>query len=497
MKPLLLELVERKHEVTVLRSSNSRSVEETSHHFTIETVHIPAGKTLTEGEIRDLIFNSVDTEDSFLSSISAVWGLFTLFSKTNAVTIPAIKAMFEDPALLGRLKGADFDLVLADAYNARGVMLAHFLDLPIVVFGKWMITGDLHFTIAPSPLSYIPVLNSRLTDRMVFLDRLKNVFIYGLSDFMSNFYIYPAYNKLCQLYLKSDITIKELYQKADIFLMKVDFTFEFPRPTMPNVVYIGCFKCSPGKPLSPDLQQFMDSSGEDGVVIFSLGSVVGFLPPALAIEVAAGLAQLPQKVIWRYVGEVPSTLGNNTKIMNWLPQTDLLSHPKTKVFITHGGENGIYEAIYHGVPMVGIPVFGDQYDNLLRLKARGVVVMLDLAHLKREILFQAVKTVTENPSYRENVKHLSALQRDVPLNPKELAVFWIEYTIRHRGAAHLRAVGSELPFFQYYLLDVIVFIIASVCVLLKSVIVLFTCTTFLSFMLSANFEIMPCMPKSR
>ncbi|XP_059835489.1 UDP-glucuronosyltransferase 2C1-like isoform X2 [Hypanus sabinus] len=241
--------------------------------------------------------------------------------------------------------------------------------------------------------------------------------------------------------------------------MKVDFVFEYPRPTMPNLIYIGGIQCGPGRPLPADLQRFMDNSGEDGVVIFSLGSAVGMLPREVASEFAAGLAGLPQRVIWRYIGALPSTLGNNTKIMSWLPQNDLLSHPKTKAFISHGGENGLYEAIYHGVPVVGIPIFFDQYDNLLRLKTRGAAVMLDLAHIKSDDIFHAVKTVIENPSYAENMKRLSALHRDVPVRPMELAAFWIEYTIRHRGAPHFRAVGNDLPFYQYHLLDVFTIIV--------------------------------------
>ena len=42
----------------------------------------------------------------------------------------------------------------------------------------------------------------------------------------------------------------------------------------------------------------------------------------------------------------------------------MLCHPKTKGFITHGGTNGTYEAIYHETPLVDIPVFADQPHNL-------------------------------------------------------------------------------------------------------------------------------------
>ncbi|XP_059834800.1 UDP-glucuronosyltransferase 2C1-like [Hypanus sabinus] len=462
MKSLLLELVERGHEVTVLRSDSSLRVEATSEKFTMETIRIPGGQphaSYTEEEIHDIIFKLLYVEDGFLSSIHAFRTLCTLYYINIVVTFPFIQGLFEDRALTDRLKAGRFDVVLADPYHAAGAMLSHVLDTPLVFFGRWMISGDVHLNFAPSPLSFVPMLNSRLSDRMSLLGRLKNVLIYGLAKFINSFYIYPTYNRLCQLYLNDDITVEELYRKVDIVLMKVDFVFEYPRPTMPNLIYIGGIQCGPGRPLPADLQRFMDNSGEDGVVIFSLGSVVGMLPREVASEIATGLAGLPQRVIWRYIGALPSTLGNNTKIMSWLPQNDLLSHPKTKAFISHGGENGLYEAIYHGVPVVGIPILGDQYDNLLRLKTRGAAVMLDLAHIKSHDIFHAVKTVIENPSYAENMKRLSALHRDVPVRPMELAAFWIEYTIRHRGAPHFRAVGNDLPFCQYHSLDVFTIIV--------------------------------------
>jgi UDP:flavonoid glycosyltransferase YjiC (YdhE family) len=47
------------------------------------------------------------------------------------------------------------------------------------------------------------------------------------------------------------------------------------------------------------------------------------------------------------------------KLLNLLFQA-ILSHPKVIVFMTHCGMHGVMEAIYHGVPMVGMPVFIDQ-----------------------------------------------------------------------------------------------------------------------------------------
>ena len=39
---------------------------------------------------------------------------------------------------------------------------------------------------------------------------------------------------------------------------------------------------------------------------------------------------------------------------------------------------------------------------------------------------------------------------------------WIEYVFRHGGARHLRAQVFNIPWHRYYLLDVMVFLVATV-----------------------------------
>ncbi|KAK6294621.1 hypothetical protein J4Q44_G00354510 [Coregonus suidteri] len=226
----------------------------------------------------------------------------------------------------------------------------------------------------------------------------------------------------------------ELLQGADLWLMRVDFVFEFPRPTMPNVIYMGGFQCKPAKPLPQELEEFAQSSGEHGVIIMSLGTFVTEFPHDIADVIAAAFAQLPQKVIWRHKGDRPATLGNNTLLVDWMPQNDLLGHPKTKLFVAHGGTNGLYEAIYHGIPVVGLPLFSDQYDNLLRLKERGGAKLLSLATVdKNNNFLEALQEVLDEPSYRMNMQRLSRLHRDVPMEPLDTALFWIEFVMRHKG----------------------------------------------------------------
>ncbi|XP_062054754.1 UDP-glucuronosyltransferase 2B13-like isoform X2 [Lepus europaeus] len=250
--------------------------------------------------------------------------------------------------------------------------------------------------------------------------------------------------------------------KADMWLIRTYWDVEFPRPLLPNVDFIGGLHCRPAKPLPKEMEDFVQSSGEEGVVVFSLGSMISNLPEERANVIASALARLPQKVLWRYNGKKPDTLGPNTQLYNWIPQNDLLGHPKTKAFITHGGTNGIYEAIHHGVPIVGLPLFGDQFDNIVHIEAKGAAIKLDLITMSSSDLLNALDTVIYDPSYKENAMRLSRIHHDQPTKPLDRAVFWVEYVMRHKGAKHLRVAAHDLTWYQYYCLDVIGFLL--VCV---------------------------------
>lgn len=67
------------------------------------------------------------------------------------------------------------------------------------------------------------------------------------------------------------------------------------------------------------------------------------------------------EILWKASDINSIELPSNVHIFSWLPQNDILADPKTKLFITHSGLLSIQEATIHGVPMIGMPVFVDQY----------------------------------------------------------------------------------------------------------------------------------------
>ncbi|XP_011782628.1 PREDICTED: UDP-glucuronosyltransferase 2B9-like [Colobus angolensis palliatus] len=119
-------------------------------------------------------------------------------------------------------------------------------------------------------------------------------------------------------------TLTETMGKADIWLIRNSWNFQFPHPLLPNVDFVGGLHCKPAKPLPKEMEEFVQSSGENGVVVFSLGSMVINMKEERANVIASALAQIPQKVLWRFDGKKPDTLGLNTRLYKWIPQNDLL-----------------------------------------------------------------------------------------------------------------------------------------------------------------------------
>ncbi|MGH0172377.1 UNVERIFIED_CONTAM: hypothetical protein FKN15_063225 [Acipenser sinensis] len=209
-----------------------------------------------------------------------------------------------------------------------------------------------------------------------------------------------------------------------------------------------------------------DTTEEHGFVLVSFGAGVKYLSDDIAHTLAGALGRLPQKVIWRFSGTKPSNLGNNTKLVEWMPQNDLLGHSNIKAFLSHGGLNSIYEAMYHGVPVVGIPLFGDHYDTMTRVQAKGMGILLEWKKMTEEELYQSMVKVIQDSRYRQDAQLLSQIHKDQPGHPVSRTVYWINYILRHNGAKHLHSAVHSIPSYQYFLLDIALVMLVGTLIIL-------------------------------
>ncbi|XP_053073251.1 UDP-glucuronosyltransferase 2A2 isoform X1 [Acinonyx jubatus] len=476
---ILEELIQRNHNVTVLASSATLFINSNPDSpVNFEVIPISYKSSNIDSLIEHMIMLWIDHRPTPLTLWTFYKELGKFLDAAFQMNIQICDGVLNNTKLLARLQEGGFDVLLADPVTVCGDLVALKLGIPFVYTLRFSpaSTVERHCGKIPAPASYVPAALSELTDHMTFGERVKNTISYLLQDYIFESY-WGEWNSYYSKVLGRPTTLCEVMGKAEIWLIRTYWDFEFPRPYLPNFEFVGGLHCKPAKPLPKEMEEFVQSSGEDGIVVFSLGSMVRNLSDEKANLIASALAQIPQKVLWRYKGEKPATLGANTRLYDWIPQNDLLGHPKTKAFITHGGTNGIYEAIYHGVPMVGVPMFADQPDNIAHMKAKGAAVEVNINTMTSEDLLNALRTVINEPSYKENATRLSRIQHDQPVKPLDRAVFWIEFVMRHKGAKHLRPAAHDLTWFQYHSFDVIGFLLvcAATAIFLVTKCCLFSC----------------------
>ncbi|XP_072513241.1 UDP-glucuronosyltransferase 2C1-like isoform X6 [Salminus brasiliensis] len=464
MRAIVEELVARNHSVTVLTHSASPSVKlsqtENFRYFAFKI-------NMEEKDVRAMWQNFLNTWMN--DTITGIWGLYlfwSMMSDYESYLEAVCVGMLLNKELIASLKESHFDAVLYDPVMPCSDLLAETLGLPHVVSFRVSFAHSLERLCGqlPVPPSYVPAGASQghLTDQMNFIERVENMLLNIAHTAVFKLQVMLTFDGYYTKITGKPTTLCDTLGKADIWLIRTYWDFEYPRPLLPNFKFVGGLHCKPAKPLPKEMEAFVQSSGDDGIVVFSLGSMVKNLTKDRANTIASALGQIPQKVLWRYSGEKPDTLAPNTRLYDWIPQNDLLGHPKTKAFITHGGTNGLYEAIYHGVPMVGVPLFADQPDNLLHMKTKGAAVIVDFNKMETKDLKEALTEVITNPSYKESIMRLSRIHHDQPMKPLDQAVFWIEFVMRNKGAKHLRVEAHNLTWYQYHCLDVAAFLLSVV-----------------------------------
>lgn len=67
--------------------------------------------------------------------------------------------------------------------------------------------------------------------------------------------------------------------------------------------------------------------------------------------------------------------------------------------MTHGGLNSMQEAIYHGVPVLGLPFGTDQRLNMRRAVDTGYARQLTWTNVSQESLTEAILDLLHNTRY--------------------------------------------------------------------------------------------------
>ena len=159
-----------------------------------------------------------------------------------------------------------------------------------------------------------------------------------------------------------------------------------------------------------DVEEHLPGDGK--IVYLSLGSL-GCMDVGLMQRLIDALAATEHRVIVS-MGPLKDqmTLGPNMYGDQFLPQPSIL--PQCDLLITHGGNNTVCEGFHFGLPMIGLPLFWDQYDNAQRLDETGYGVRLPTYDWTDDELAAAVNRLLADEDLSARMATIAAAVRAEP-----------------------------------------------------------------------------------
>ena len=376
--------------------------------------------------------------------------------------------LLEDTDTMNKLAAKKLDFMIIDPVVVTLTLVPYKLGVPFAIYHSDCFD---HIRRIPAIPSYIPHVMQPYSEEMSFFEKVGNTLFNAISTL-----ILASVTDISSKHVPElpAVGIVDMLQNASLCILLRDNVVDLTRPVMPDVVQVGTLSGRQAKPVTGDLLKFMDSSPQ-GVILISFGSAVDELATPALTKLFAALKQVKQRVLFKCKSKLDN-VPENVRVVNWMPQNDLLGHPNMKLFITHCGMNSYIEAVYQGIPILGTPFAIDQHGTAALAKSQGIGEIIDLNDFTSDELRDTINTIIGDPRYKNKAMKKSAIYRELQASGLRDPVFWIEHVIKY-GASHLRSHAYDMPFYQYAGFDVSVFLVG--CGLLVAAMMFLFCRCFI------------------
>ncbi|XP_045415512.1 UDP-glucuronosyltransferase 1A8-like [Lemur catta] len=243
MRSVVEKLIQKGHELVVVIPDVSWHLGQ-SVHFTVKTYK-------TSHTLEDLNREFVSFADDQWKSRPQTLNSFLITSARGffELVFSHCRSLFNDKKLVEYLKESSFDAVFLDPFDLCGLIIAKYFALPSVVFGRGVFCHYLEEAAqCPAPLSYVPRMFLGYSDAMTFKERVRN-YIFHLEEHLFCHNFYKTGLEIASEILQTPVTAYDLFSHTSIWLFRTDFVLDYPRPVMPNMIFIGGINCKQGKPL--------------------------------------------------------------------------------------------------------------------------------------------------------------------------------------------------------------------------------------------------------
>ena len=283
-------------------------------------------------------------------------------------------------------------------------------------------------------------------------------------------------------------SIEEYFMAVfDVVFINDHPAYSFPFLSAPNTFYLGPFNLEdrPFNPLPEDYQEFLTNCPHKHTVFFSFGSyledITTFSGTPAILETLRKMdvcVIMKSKVDLSMKFDLPAG-----KFLQraWIPQKDLLGSGKLDFFISHCGNNGRLEAIYYNIPLLCIPMFGDQYYNARLVVRNRFGLLLTWETLTEVTLTQTIDNLfTEQDTFVANMKRAVDIARNDPGAGTDVLRFYTDLLIKNKNADYLvNRIILNQSIIEIYNLDIAaVALIVTMCVIVGILFCLTKCFKF-------------------
>ncbi|XP_001659455.2 UDP-glucuronosyltransferase 2B31 [Aedes aegypti] len=364
--------------------------------------------------------------------------------------------------LLAYPKTFKFDLIIHDLTMGQFLLgfVEYFGNPPLISITAFNIPPHVTtMTDAPLYTTYMPHYASSFDNKMVFIERVRNTLYWAFDLFYRNrIYMANEDKRVKQIFGGNATSVKLIEKRSDVVLVNSDFSMDYYQVLPPNVIPVGGLHVGRQEKVPPVVKQFIARANK-GVILLCFGTNVAseMLGEGTNLDMFKVFRSMPDYgFIWKHGN--PEELGimpANVLVLKWVPQAAILANSRTKLLISHGGLLSLQEATWHGVPVLAIPFFVDQYSNAEKIVKAGAGVKLLPKNINEDTFKGAIKDVLENTSYYENMKQRSYLFKAQPEHPLDRAIFWIEKVLENKGLHYLRSPTPTMNIFQIYAIDMV------------------------------------------
>ncbi|XP_067630722.1 UDP-glycosyltransferase UGT4 isoform X2 [Eurosta solidaginis] len=459
MQSLVLELAKREHNVTVYSSHRLNERVENIKEIIVEPEYQFWKHLLdvTGSQAGGHLQLSQLTESAMQKSMASVGGAAVDYFMSNA----AMQKLLHLP-----IEEFDYDLVIVDLFYTEALLaVGHFYNKPTIGIVSTNFENYMEHVleqivpVACSPNDYVHY--EREMSYWARLGTVRSCLSRRKQFVKSN---WGAQEQLIRKHLAhfegaSVLNIPTLQAELAILLLNSHVPLITPRPMLANTIAAGGMHIRPPRELPWPIRRFLEES-RTGVIYINLGNeqLCADIPKSIFDLLTNTLVKMKERVLWTCHDYTDlKNLPANIMVQHATTQTDILAHPHVRTFIMNGDLLSLQEGIVRHVPMLGLPIFRNEMQNMALAVQLGVGIQINQANLTETSLKWALQTLKEDNTYALTIRRVSTTFRDRPLGALETCIYWMNYVLRHEGGAQLRTIGVGMPSNQLHLFDLFIY----------------------------------------